>query len=46
MKADHATWMREHPDLHALVADFLQFVLFKKPDDVVAESASYFTTFR
>jgi len=40
------TWMKDHPDLHALVADFLQFLLFKKPEDVVELAASYFAAFR
>jgi len=45
LKAGHATWLREHPELQTLVADFLQFVLFRKPDNVVDVSANYFASF-
>ncbi|CAB1325929.1 unnamed protein product [Coregonus sp. 'balchen'] len=25
LKAEHASYLRQHPDLHAMMADFLQF---------------------
>ncbi|KAI1898347.1 hypothetical protein AGOR_G00071390 [Albula goreensis] len=34
LKADHASYVRQHPELKALLADFLQFLLLRKPDDV------------
>jgi hypothetical protein len=37
--------MRHHPELKALLADFLQFLLLRKPDDVIAFAAQYFAAF-
>ena len=37
--------MRHHPELKALLADFLQFLLLRKPDDVIAFAAEYFAAF-
>lgn len=45
LKADHFTYLRQHPDAQALLADFMQFVLLHKPDDVVKFAGSYFTSF-
>lgn len=45
IKGDHATYMRHHPELRALLADFLQFLLLRKPDDVIAFAADYFSAF-
>ena len=45
MKSDHALYMRRHPELRALVADFLQFLLLRKPDDVVSFAREYFASF-
>ncbi|XP_052817813.1 ciliogenesis-associated TTC17-interacting protein-like [Mya arenaria] len=45
LKADHAKYMRHHPELKALLADFMQFLLLRKPDDVIAFSADYFAAF-
>ena len=45
MKGDHATYMKHHPELKALLADFLQFLLLRKPEDVVAFAADYFAAF-
>ncbi|CAL1528736.1 unnamed protein product [Lymnaea stagnalis] len=45
LKSDHATYMRHHPELRALLADFLQFLLLRKPDDVLAFAANYFAAF-
>ncbi|XP_072038474.1 ciliogenesis-associated TTC17-interacting protein-like [Amphiura filiformis] len=45
LKGDHATYMKHHPELKALLADFLQFLLLRKPEDVVAFAADYFTAF-
>ncbi|XP_022109823.1 ciliogenesis-associated TTC17-interacting protein-like [Acanthaster planci] len=45
LKGDHATYMRHHPELKALLADFLQFLLLRKPEDVVAFAADYFASF-
>ena len=45
LKGDHAMYMRRHPELRALLADFMQFLLLRKPDDVIAFSAEYFASF-
>ena len=37
--------MRQHPELRALMADFLQFLLLRKPEDVIAFAAEYFSSF-
>ena len=42
---DHATYMRKHPELKALVADFLQFVLLRKPDNVCDFASDFFSAF-
>ncbi|XP_074659702.1 ciliogenesis-associated TTC17-interacting protein-like [Tubulanus polymorphus] len=45
LKGDHAAYMRHHPELRALLADFLQFLLLRKPDDVATFAADYFAPF-
>ncbi|KAJ8313623.1 hypothetical protein KUTeg_008767 [Tegillarca granosa] len=45
LKGDHSSYIRQHPELKALLADFLQFLLLRKPDDVIAFSAEYFASF-
>ncbi|KAG5852456.1 ciliogenesis-associated TTC17-interacting protein [Anguilla anguilla] len=45
LKADHASYVRQHPELKALMADFLQFLLLRKPDDVFSFAAEYFAPF-
>lgn len=45
LKGDHALYMRHHPELRALLADFMQFLLLRKPDDVIAFAADYFASF-
>ncbi|XP_070566321.1 ciliogenesis-associated TTC17-interacting protein-like [Ptychodera flava] len=45
LKGDHAVYMRHHPELKALLADFLQFLLLRKPDNVVAFAGDYFAAF-
>ncbi|XP_077978507.1 ciliogenesis-associated TTC17-interacting protein-like [Glandiceps talaboti] len=45
LKGDHAVYMRHHPELKALLADFLQFLLLRKPDDVVSFAGDYFSAF-
>ncbi|XP_033116515.1 ciliogenesis-associated TTC17-interacting protein-like [Anneissia japonica] len=45
LKGDHATYMRHHPELKALLADFLQFLLLRKPENIVAFASDYFSAF-
>nr|CAB3227989.1 ciliogenesis-associated TTC17-interacting protein-like [Phallusia mammillata] len=45
LKAGHETYLREHPEASALLADFFQFLLLRRPDDVVCFAADFFSTF-
>ncbi|XP_050418130.2 ciliogenesis-associated TTC17-interacting protein [Patella vulgata] len=45
IKGDHAVYMRQHPELKALLADFLQFLLLRKPQDVISFASEYFSAF-
>ncbi|XP_042329191.1 ciliogenesis-associated TTC17-interacting protein isoform X2 [Sceloporus undulatus] len=45
LQASHATYVRRHPELTALLADFLQLLLLRKPDDVVTFAAEFFAPF-
>lgn len=39
---DHETYIRRKPELRAVIEDFCQFVLLRKPDDIVQFAAEYF----
>nr|XP_046263269.1 ciliogenesis-associated TTC17-interacting protein [Scatophagus argus] len=45
LKADHASYLRRHPEIRALISDFLQFLLLRKPDDVFQFAREYFQAF-
>ncbi|XP_034039791.1 ciliogenesis-associated TTC17-interacting protein isoform X2 [Thalassophryne amazonica] len=45
LKADHASYLRQHPEIRALISDFLQFLLLKKPYDVFQCAREYFLPF-
>ncbi|ESO98070.1 hypothetical protein LOTGIDRAFT_239113 [Lottia gigantea] len=45
IKGDHYVYMKHHPELKALLADFLQFLLLRKPNDVITFAAEYFSAF-
>jgi len=45
LKAGHQTYLRQHPEASALLADFFQFLLLRQPDDVVGFAAEYFASF-
>ncbi|XP_070592866.1 ciliogenesis-associated TTC17-interacting protein isoform X3 [Erythrolamprus reginae] len=45
LQASHATYVRRHPELNTLLADFLQLLLLRKPDDVVTFAAEFFSPF-
>ncbi|XP_076601084.1 ciliogenesis-associated TTC17-interacting protein [Chaetodon auriga] len=45
LKAGHASYLRQHPEIRALVSDFLQFLLLRKPDDVFQFAREYFLHF-
>ncbi|XP_028396250.1 ciliogenesis-associated TTC17-interacting protein-like [Dendronephthya gigantea] len=39
---DHNTYIRRHPEVKAILADFLQFLLMKKPDDIFDFAREFF----
>ncbi|XP_020505632.2 ciliogenesis-associated TTC17-interacting protein [Labrus bergylta] len=45
LKANHTSYLRQHPEIRALISDFLQFLLLRKPDDVVQFAREYFLPF-
>lgn len=45
LKADHASYLRQHPEIRALISDFLQFLLLRKPDYVFQFAREYFLPF-
>uniref|UniRef100_H2YEP7 Ciliogenesis-associated TTC17-interacting protein n=1 Tax=Ciona savignyi TaxID=51511 RepID=H2YEP7_CIOSA len=45
LKAGHEQYLRGHPDATALIADFFQFLLLRRPDDVVGFAAEFFSSF-
>ncbi|KPP67336.1 hypothetical protein Z043_114088 [Scleropages formosus] len=45
LKASHASYVRHLPELKALLADFLQFLLLRKPEDIFSFAAEYFAPF-
>uniref|UniRef100_A0A3P8U159 Ciliogenesis-associated TTC17-interacting protein n=1 Tax=Amphiprion percula TaxID=161767 RepID=A0A3P8U159_AMPPE len=45
LKAGHASYLRQHPEIRALMSDFLQFLLLRKPDDVFQFAREYFLPF-
>ncbi|XP_072538994.1 ciliogenesis-associated TTC17-interacting protein [Salminus brasiliensis] len=45
LKADHSSYVRHHPELKTLLADFLQFLLLRKPEDVFSFAHNFFAPF-
>ncbi|KAB5584454.1 hypothetical protein PHYPO_G00107720 [Pangasianodon hypophthalmus] len=45
LKADHSSYVRQHPELKALLADFLQMLLLRKPQDVFSFARDVFIPF-
>ncbi|XP_053327473.1 ciliogenesis-associated TTC17-interacting protein [Spea bombifrons] len=43
--ADHNTYLRRHPEIKILLADFMQFLLLRKPDDIITFAAEFFGPF-
>ena len=43
--ADHVTYMKQHPELQAIVADFVQHLLIRRPNDVFKSAEEFFSTF-
>lgn len=45
LRGDHSTYIQKHPELKALMTDFLQFLLLRKPEDVCSFASNYFDAF-
>ncbi|KAM6348663.1 ciliogenesis-associated TTC17-interacting protein [Alca torda] len=45
LQASHAAYVRQHPEVWALLADFLQALLLHQPHDPVSFAAQFFTPF-
>ncbi|XP_046883917.1 ciliogenesis-associated TTC17-interacting protein [Hypomesus transpacificus] len=45
LKAEHASYLRQHPELRVIMADFLQFLLLRKPSNVFLFAKEYFLPF-
>ncbi|XP_071667006.1 ciliogenesis-associated TTC17-interacting protein isoform X2 [Patagioenas fasciata] len=45
LEASHTTYVRQHPELLALLADFLQALLLQQPPDPVSFAAQFFAPF-
>jgi len=45
LKASHLTYIRHHPELKCLLADFLQQLLLRKPEQVLPFAESFFSSF-
>ncbi|XP_063285331.1 ciliogenesis-associated TTC17-interacting protein [Pelobates fuscus] len=43
--AGHETYLRRHPEMKILLADFMQFLLLRKPEDVITFAAEFFGPF-
>ncbi|RDD40202.1 Ciliogenesis-associated TTC17-interacting protein [Trichoplax sp. H2] len=45
LEAQRMTYLGRHPEIKAILADFLQFLLLKKPDDPCAFASEFFSTY-
>ncbi|KAK2108483.1 hypothetical protein P7K49_013648 [Saguinus oedipus] len=45
LRLGHASYLRQHPEAHALISDFLLFLLLRQPADVVTFAAEFFGPF-
>ncbi|KAM9664856.1 ciliogenesis-associated TTC17-interacting protein [Trichechus inunguis] len=45
LRLSHNSYMLHHPEAHALISDFLLFLLLRQPADVVTFAAEYFGPF-
>ncbi|KAG8430604.1 hypothetical protein GDO86_020313 [Hymenochirus boettgeri] len=43
--SEHETYLRHHPEIKLLLADFMQFLLLRKPSDTIEFAAEYFKSF-
>uniref|UniRef100_A0A8C2TPI0 Ciliogenesis-associated TTC17-interacting protein n=1 Tax=Coturnix japonica TaxID=93934 RepID=A0A8C2TPI0_COTJA len=45
LQASHSTYVQQHPELFALLADFLQTLLIRQPPDPILFAAEFFAPF-
>ncbi|XP_065827221.1 ciliogenesis-associated TTC17-interacting protein-like [Oscarella lobularis] len=45
LRDSHEDYMKKHPELKAMMADFMQFLLLRKPDDVCEFAADFFAAY-
>ena len=45
LQASHTTYIRQHPELRALLTDFLRALLLRQPRDPVSFAAQFFAPF-
>uniref|UniRef100_A0A8C4QJX0 Uncharacterized protein n=1 Tax=Eptatretus burgeri TaxID=7764 RepID=A0A8C4QJX0_EPTBU len=45
LMAENTAYMQKHPELQALLADFLQLILSRKPQDPIFVASTYFASF-
>ncbi|POI23189.1 hypothetical protein CIB84_013063, partial [Bambusicola thoracicus] len=45
LRASHSTYVQQHPELFALLADFLQALLLRQPPDPILFAAEFFAPF-
>lgn len=45
LQEDHINYMKRHPELKAILGDFLQFLLMRKPADVIEFAADFFSSY-
>ncbi|XP_006157492.1 ciliogenesis-associated TTC17-interacting protein isoform X3 [Tupaia chinensis] len=45
LRLSHASYLRQHPEAHALISDFLLFLLLRQPQDAITFAAEHFGPF-
>uniref|UniRef100_A0A3P9H718 Ciliogenesis-associated TTC17-interacting protein n=1 Tax=Oryzias latipes TaxID=8090 RepID=A0A3P9H718_ORYLA len=45
LKEEYALYLRQHPEIRALISDFMQFLLLRKPENVYQFAKEYFSPF-
>ncbi|CAH8530798.1 unnamed protein product [Schistosoma intercalatum] len=45
IKAQYLLYLRDHPEIHDMISDFIKSLLFHKPDEVVKYASEYFKSF-
>ncbi|CAH8523531.1 unnamed protein product [Schistosoma mattheei] len=45
IKAQYLLYLRDHPEIHDMISDFIKSLLLHKPDEVVKYASEYFKSF-